>query len=165
MHGSHGPFTRLAAGCLLAAAAVCGAIAGCAYRVEGKVVAGDADFVTIVDADDPRLAMPGVDGARIAFIRDPQRLDRRLAANGVSGAEGEISIPIDAFGAGWLEEQWLVQAIRRDRGAAEGMVRLPRGRDRLLIMLGSASPQELRDIERSWREQGDLLQEASRWSR
>jgi hypothetical protein len=32
-------------------------------------------------------------------------------------------------------------------------------------MLRSASPQELREIERSWREQGDLMQEASRWSR
>ncbi len=156
---------RRGGGFLLAIAAACGGLVGCAYRIEGKVVAGDADFVTIVDADDPRLSMPGVGGTRISFVRDPMRLNRAVAAKGVSDPEGEISIPIDAFGAGWLEEEWLVQAVRSDRGAAEGMVSLPRGGRRLLIMLRSASPQELREIERSWREQGDLMQEASRWSR
>lgn len=146
------------------ASALC--LAGCAHRVEGRVVAGDASFVTVVSADDPRLSAPGIGGVRISFTRDPLRLNRELVASGVSGPEGEISIPIDAVGAGWLEEQWLVQAVRSDRGAAEGLLSLPRGDRRLLIMLAPGHPSEIRALERSWRESGAALrEEAGRWSR
>lgn len=141
-------------------------LAGCAHRVEGRVVAGDASFVTVVAADDPRLSAPGISGVRISFTRDPLRLNRELVASGVSGPEGEISIPIDAVGAGWLEEQWLVQAVRSDRGAAEGLLSLPSGSRRLLIMLAPGHPAEIRAVERSWRESGAALrEEAGRWSR
>jgi hypothetical protein len=149
---------------LLLLAALAGS--GCVYKVEGRVIEGDADFVTVVRSNDPRLAGRGIGGARLSFTRDPFKLNRQEVAQGVSDGDGDFSIPIDAFGAGWLEEQWLVRALRSGFGYSESVVAMPRSGERLLIMLRPAHPSEHREMERQWRDgRGGLMEEVQRWNR
>lgn len=141
--------------------------AGCgAHRVEGRVVEGDFDFITVVDGGDSRLAAPGIGSTRITFTRDPGRLNAQQAGSGVSDPEGSFDIEIDAFGAGWMSEEWLVRAVRSRFGFAEGQVRLPKPHrgEQLLITIRRASPEEVLDFERRPSGRGeDLYREADLW--
>ena len=78
--------------------------------LRGRVVVGEfpiAEFVR-ADASDPMLiAGEGVGEVRIELIRDPNRLNRKVVAVGSSRADGSFDIMIDAFGAGWMKEEWL----------------------------------------------------------
>ncbi len=141
--------------------------AGCgAHRVRGRVVEGDFDFITVVSGSDSRLAAPGIGSTRITFTRDPGRLNATQAGSGVSDPEGSFDIEIDAFGAGWMSEEWLVRAVRSRFGFAEGSVRLPKPHsdEQLLITIRRASPEEVLDFERrpSGRSE-DLYREAELW--
>lgn len=140
---------------------------GCeAHRVRGRVVEGDFDFITVVPSGDPRLGSTGIGSTRITFTRDPGRLNSEQVGSGVSDPDGSFDIAIDAFGAGWMAEDWLVRAVRSRFGFAEGHVRLPSpgSGDRLLITIRRASPEEVREFERRPSGGGeDLYREAELW--
>lgn len=141
--------------------------AGCAsHRVRGRVVEGDFDFITVVSGSDSRLAAPGIGSTRITFTRDAGRLNAEQVGSGVSDPEGSFDIELDAFGAGWLSEEWLVRAVRSRFGFAEGSVRLPKPHsgEQLLITIRRASPEEVLDFERRPSGRGeDLYREAELW--
>lgn len=147
--------------CAAAFASGCGG-----YHATGRVIEGDYDFISVVPTNDPRLAAKGVPGARISFVRDPGRLNESNAGSGTSDGDGRFRIPLDAFGAGWMDETWLVRAVRSRFGFAEGMVKLPSptSSEQLLIVIRRASDQEVADFEQQ-RRRGDqnLYQEADLW--
>ena len=85
---------------------------GCSSGKElrGRVIASEypsADFINVSGGDPMMVEGSAVPGARIEIIRDPRRLSRETVATGVSGADGVFRIPVDAFGAGWMDESWL----------------------------------------------------------
>jgi hypothetical protein len=85
---------------------------GCSSSKElkGRVISSDyssAEFTNVENGDPALLSGSGVPGARIEIIRDPSKLSREMIASGTSGADGVFRIPVDAFGAGWMDETWL----------------------------------------------------------
>lgn len=119
------------AACLLAAP-----LAGCeGYALKGRVVQGDASYVTLVSQDDPRLAQAGIAGAHVRVETDPMRLSRKTVATGTSDAAGDIKLPIGEFGAGWLEYDVGVFAGHEGFRPAEGFFDLPPDGSALLIVL------------------------------
>lgn len=142
-------------------------LGGCAgYAARGRVVEGDFDFIAVVPENDPRLAGRGIGNARISFTRDPESLGREQVATGLSDPNGDFSVRLDAFGAGWMSEQWLVRAVRSRFGAAEGMLALPGAGsgERLLIVMRRGSAREVEDVEEQWeRADDDFMGEVDRW--
>lgn len=128
------------------------------YALRGKVIEGQGSYVTIVDASDPRLAEPGLSGAAVTLVLDPTQLNRKTLASGISGADGEVSLKVDEFGAGMLEYDVGVYARRRGREPAEGYFRLPGSSQRVLISLAPGEDREnapsnhdpYGDVDRFW---------------
>jgi hypothetical protein len=107
------------------------------YALRGKVVAGGYGNVIFLEPGDANFEAEGLAGARVSVYRDPHKPNRARVARGRSGPGGEIDLPIGAFGAGFLEEEWLIEVIRPGFSTLETLVTLPAaGDDRLaLIML------------------------------
>lgn len=116
-------------------AGVLGLAGGCGYSIQGRVIAGSYSTMGFVGSDDPGLAKSGVDAVRITLERDPTKPNRAMVAEIVSGPDGRFSLPVDAFGAGWMDEEWLIRASRPGYEAVESILRLPSGKQRLLIRL------------------------------
>lgn len=108
---------------------------GCGYSIQGRVITGSYSSMGFVGSDDPGLAKTGVDAVRITLERDPTKPNRAMIAEIVSGPDGRFSLPVDAFGAGWMDEEWLIRASRPGYEAVESILRLPSGKQRLLIRL------------------------------
>lgn len=106
--------------CVLA----CMLSAGCAYRLEGKVVEGFGS-VTVGRGNDPDAALRGVPGAAVELIRDAGSMRRAVAARATSGADGRFVLEVDGFGAGWMEERWQLRARRSGFENVETEVDLP----------------------------------------
>ncbi len=87
---------------------------GCSgYQLQGKVVEGSVSEMAFVAAGDPRLAEPGLRNVRLTVRRDPGSLGRRLVASQLSGADGRFVIPLNEFGSGWMQEEWLIRATKQ----------------------------------------------------
>ncbi|MDY7108317.1 MAG: hypothetical protein SYC29_06735 [Planctomycetota bacterium] len=129
------------------AACVC-VLSGCGspYTLRGKAIDGGYGSIAFVEADDAQLGEPGVAGARIAVYRDGDRPNQALFATGRTDGRGGISIPLEGFGVGWMEEQWLIEVTRQGYETVRSVVTLPSAkRDlRLLITLtpGLSTPGE-----------------------
>ncbi len=124
--------------------------AGCqTYVLHGKVTRGSISVMSLVEPDDPRLAEPGVPNVQVAVHRDPGRLAIRLTGRALSDARGSFAVELDEFGAGWMDEEWLVIATRRGFETAQLQLRIPSRTDprRLLIILapGISEVPDLRD--------------------
>ena len=79
-------------------------------QLRGRVVdAGftQARFVSETSPDVDRNSRSGISGAKIELVRDPRSLGREVVARATSDHEGRFSMDIDAFGAGWMNEEWL----------------------------------------------------------
>ena len=63
---------------------------GDAYVVRGKVVRGEFGFIEFVEADDPRLAQPGVASAEVLIHRDADRPNARVVARGRADSGGQM---------------------------------------------------------------------------
>ena len=97
--------------CLLVLA-VLPALVGCgeANRLEGRVIdAGfsGARFLRQEVRDVNAIPGTGIPGARIELVRDPRSLGREVVARATSDHLGNFSMEVDAFGAGWMREEWL----------------------------------------------------------
>jgi hypothetical protein len=69
---------------------------GCGgYVLYGKVIEGDYNALEIVDVDDMRLDQPGVPGASVRIINDPQSLGREELGVVMSNSEGVFRKTID----------------------------------------------------------------------
>ncbi len=109
---------------------------GCSpYALQGRVVSGDVSIAMIVDADDPRLDGDGVPSVSLRLESDPGQLRGKVIGTAVSGADGEIAIPVGEVGAGFLEYDVGVVARRPGYLTARGFFRLPPDRRRLLVIM------------------------------
>ncbi len=128
------------------------AASGCgSYTLSGKIIRGSISTMSLVDSVDSRLSEPGVRHVQIVIYRDPDRPAIRAAGRALSDANGWFNLEVDGFGAGWMEEEWLVRAWRPGFATAELQLRLPPKRDArpLLIVVAPgvsetpAKPQDL----------------------
>ncbi len=102
------------------------ALSGCGgYVLRGKVVRGITTDAYLVSADDSRLNDEGVSDVKIVVWRDPNRLNRQRVADGRSGPDGSFTIPIREFGAGWMEEQWMIEIFRTGYQTGSATMTLP----------------------------------------
>jgi hypothetical protein len=116
---------------------------GCStYRLQGKVVKGDTSAVRVVDANDPGLDRPPLGGVELTVTLDPRQLDHKRVGSGMSGGRGQFSMPIDALGAGFLEHQVQVAAVKEEFETATRIMPLPARDKRLLIVMtaGKSKP-------------------------
>jgi hypothetical protein len=120
----------------LAAIVITLALHGCGqYTIVGKVIQGDVSDIAFVPADDPRLAIPGLAGAQLSILRDPETLRRALAGSSSSDDFGEFEMPVEGVGAGWMVENWLVRAERTGFAPSAAMVAIPANPKRLHLLV------------------------------
>lgn len=109
-------------------------LAGCGYRLDGRVVDGFSG-VSIGRADDPDARKSGIEGATVELVREPDTMNRAVAARATSDSSGRFTLEVNGFGAGWMEEQWLIRVRRSGFETIETDVQLPREpKDRLAIV-------------------------------
>jgi len=117
---------------------------GCGYTLYGKVVRGEIASIETVHEIDPRLKGPGIINAEVIVRRDPKSPQPEMVGRTRSGDAGTFAMHIGEFGAGWMEEQWLVQAGMTGFANTQQMTKLPAGGGKwqLLITLapGQSSP-------------------------
>lgn len=105
--------------------AVLCAMPGCGYTLRGKVVSGATGGITQVHQIDPSLRGPGVPDAEILIRRDPKSPNPQLVGHTRTDGNGDFSIHIGQFGAGWMQEQWLVQCVKQGFQNTEVLTELP----------------------------------------
>lgn len=149
-----GLFRALAVGVAVAS------VAGCAYRLEGKVVEGFGS-ASVGRAGDAEARQGGIPGAVVELVRDPGGMHREVAGRATSGPDGRFVLEVEGFGAGWMEERWMVRARRTGFENVESEIDLPGSPDGRALFLsmhrGRSAP--FRDPDRS----GSLIDEAKRW--
>jgi hypothetical protein len=130
---------------------------GGGYQLRGTVVDGSdpsvrmsLPAVMVVRADDPRLSSPGVASATVALTLDPQSMKPIEAGSTASGGDGRFALPV-GHGAGFLEYQAQVLVRRAGHQTAIGTIPLPRGNQRLLVILPSGKD--------TWRKPVDFVDE------
>jgi hypothetical protein len=118
----------------LAAGMVAG---GCgSYSLRGRVVEGGNAMILFVPEGDPGLELgQPITDAVISLVRDPDRLNRELVATARSGPTGWFSMPVGAFGAGWMDEYWEASARARGYGGVEQRFRLPGAGDDMVMLI------------------------------
>ena len=112
---------------------------GCSkpYTLQGRVVKSEypmAEFIDQVKRDPEAIPGFGIPNARIEIVRDPRSLGRKVVSTGKSDADGIFVVPIDAFGAGWMEEEWLFRCTHPNYPMLELFGELPSiDRERILV--------------------------------
>ena len=101
-------------------------LSGCGYQLSGRVVEGGFDGVDML----PRSQAEDVGGAPVAgamieIYRDPQTPKRKLVGTARTDDRGEFTLVLQDFGAGWMEERWLVRVRRNGFKGAEQSIELP----------------------------------------
>ena len=127
--------------CVIAALACL--LGGCgSYTLRGRVIAGEASYIIVVDANDPALdGGSGVQGAVVTLSTDPERLNRKVVGSAVSGPDGWFDTPFDEIGGGLLEYDAGVRVARQGFQSAEHYFRLPGKSKRLLVVLAPGRDQ------------------------
>lgn len=149
----------LPAAVLAACATVC---AGCAYTLEGRALEGPGNAEVVATADGDMGGKP-VAGVRVDLIRDHANMNRTQVATAVSGKDGRFKLVVDAFGAGWMEEEWLVRASRSGYQNVETTLRLPgsTGGKLMLVTVARGRGERFKEPETS----GTILDEARQYDR
>ena len=123
-------------------------LSGCsAYMLQGKVVRGEVSDIELVYAGDERLSGPAAGGVEVRVTRDPTTMNRKLVGRTRSDAGGEFVIIMEDFGTGWMQEQWLVQAVGPGYQNAETMMELPskNSKWRILVTVAQGVSEPIRD--------------------
>ena len=132
-------------------------LVGCGgYTLQGRVIRGDFSEVRLVPSDSALLDGQGVGRVQVVLDRDPDSLGRERVAEFRTNTDGTFSVPISAFGAGWMDEAWLLETMRPGYSNTKARIRLPDGdSEQLLIILapGGAIPLDGReDLMEQYRE-------------
>lgn len=112
------------------AVALAAALSGCGYHLSGRVVEGGFDSADVL----PLRQAESVDGAPVAgatieLYRDPQSPKRKLVGTARSDDRGDFTMVLQDFGAGWMEERWLMRIRRAGYRGVEQTVELPMSPD------------------------------------
>ena len=127
-------------------------IAGCnTYTLKGKVVKGERSSIELVHEMDPRVkafAPGGVANIEVRVYRDPDNMNKKLAGRERTPVDGSFSMNLGDFGAGWMSEQWLVQAYGYGFTTVEQKMKLPskNAKTRLLITIAPGESIEPSDV-------------------
>ena len=119
------------------------ALPGCGYTLHGKVMRGDTSAIDLIHDIDPRHKEQGLANVEVVVRRDPKDPNPQLVGRTRTDAAGNFALKINEFGAGWMEEQWLVQARLANHQNASSLMKLPdKGKWGLIITLapGTATP-------------------------
>ncbi|MCB9846776.1 MAG: hypothetical protein H6814_00025 [Phycisphaeraceae bacterium] len=108
---------------------------GAGYQLRGKVIEGEISFIAVVSSDDPRLDGPGIPGVSIRLVSDPNKLNKEMLGEAVSGGDGSFSIGVDRVGAGFFNYDAGVSADRKGFEHAESQFNLPPSDRRVLVIL------------------------------
>ncbi len=128
---------------LLAASALLFSLVGCAssHKLEGKVVTGNRPMIEVVSSDDSRLRQPGVAGAQVEAIIDPDTTARpNRVGPTMSDEHGEFTLDIEEFGAGFLEYDMGILTRARGHRDHYEVLPMPRSGHKLLIVIAPGSP-------------------------
>ena len=120
---------------LLATLALPALLAGCAYRLEGKVVEG-LNGAQVTDASNADAQRGGIPGASVELIRDPQRPTRQRVAQANADKNGRFVLTVESFGAGWMQEQWELRVRRSGYENIQEEIDLPSSPDGRLLLVG-----------------------------
>lgn len=112
-------------------------MSGCGggYVIRGKAVRGELSSMSFVDPSDRRFEDAGVANVKIYVFRDPDSLGRELITTGTTDLDGNFTIPISTFGAGWLIEQWLIDTYRPGYESAQSVLTLPKQKMGLKLLI------------------------------
>ena len=140
---------------LAAAFSVCLSLIACSsepYTLRGRVIEGDYSAITFVPADDPRLGVRGIASVKLVLHRDADKSWPTRFGQTISGPAGEIHFPVDTFGAGWMIEQWLIEAYKPGYETGQLITALPakKADQRLLIMMAPGPSTPLRPENELW---------------
>jgi hypothetical protein len=116
-------------------------LTGCsANTINGMVVRGDSSFIQWVERGRAPSMGGGepIGGVAISVVRDPMSPGRQMVGSCISQPDGTFTLSLDAFGAGWTDEDWLIVAERRGAGRAEYVGRLQGGQS-LHILLAAGT--------------------------
>jgi hypothetical protein len=112
---------------------------GCStYTIKGSVIRADVSDIEFVSRDDYRLREPPLSGARITVQRDPDKPNRRMVGTDLSDAHGAVVISLDEFGAGWMEERWLIRASKQGFKTASTMQQLTAEKKNMVLLVSLA---------------------------
>jgi len=111
------------------------------YQLRGTVVDGYHPSISmttpgifVVNANDPRLDTPGLPGATVSLMLDPNDLNAKDAGDAATDASGKFALPV-GHGAGVLMYDAMIIAQRPDHVTAQTITALPGANKRLLIVL------------------------------
>ncbi len=113
--------SRLVLGLL---AAACLPLAGCGYTIHGRVVRGEMGIIDWMPGPGDASGEP-VAGAVVTVVRDPNGMHPEEAGRATSGPDGSFTLSVSGFGAGWMDEMWLIKAAKGGVGTAEWTDHLP----------------------------------------
>ena len=128
---------------------LCGLLVGCSsgQGLAGRVVNAQSPGGRLVKtADNDPLSIPGrrVSGATIELIRDPKSMNRRVISRTQSGSDGTFVLDVDAFGAGWMVEEWLFRCSHPRNKTIEFFGKMPSNLSNFLLIFdmtpGTSSP-------------------------
>lgn len=145
-----------------ATAALALVFSGCTYQLHGRAVEGfgsiEVTEPTHIDANNRPIQ-----GARIELIRDHSTGNRERVATATSASDGTFVLTVEAFGAGWMEEQWLMRASRTGFQNVEMVTNLPAspGGRLLLVTLAKGRSEKFREPE----SQRSLMDEARQYDK
>lgn len=109
------------------------------YRMEGKVVAGLSSAVVVVGKNDSRLQQPGLEGATISVMLDPESMDPKNVGADVTDMQGNFGLPINEPGAGFLEYEAALSVQSKGHKDLWWKLPLPGSDKRLLIIMEPGS--------------------------
>jgi hypothetical protein len=134
------------------------AAAGCSsYVIKGTVIPGAVSDMIFVESNDSRLREPPLTNVRITVQRNPDDLSRQMVGTDISDAHGRFVITLDEFGAGWMDEVWLLRATKAGFKTTSSRHRLDadKKKQRLLVIMApglSSGPQDEEDLMEEYRE-------------
>lgn len=137
-------------------------VAGCTYTLEGRTVEGFG-AIEVAEGSAPDASNRAVPGVRVELIRDPDNANRERVASVVSGKDGKFRLTVESFGAGWMQEQWLIRASRSGFQNVEVIQPLPGspGGKLLIVTMARGKSEKFQDPETTQ----SLMNEAKQYER
>lgn len=118
---------------LFALAAV---LPGCGgYRLEVMAIESPVSDARFVPADRVPSGARPIRDARVTLYRDPGSLREEMAGNVRTDDEGFAMLRLDAFGAGWMVENWRIEATAPGHESVSVLQALPGKKDGMILLV------------------------------
>lgn len=109
---------------------------GCGgYSVDVAAVYPGFGTARFVDAAAVPTGSQPVAGATVTLVRDPGELREETIGTVRTAADGRANLPVQSFGAGWLEERWLARVVAPGFDNVEAFLTLPRSSKNQVLLI------------------------------